>query len=254
MPAPAAEEVPFITTPDQVTREMLRIAEVGPADHVIDLGSGDGRIVIAAAREFGATGLGVEIVPALVRKSIANAQAAGVAARARFVEQDIFKTDLSAATVVTMYLLDEVNLQLRPQLLQLAPGTRIVSHDWDMRDWYPDRTVVVSVPDKAVGRERSSRVHLWRVPAPVDGLWCAGASRLRIVQRFQDYEANLQTTAGVAAIEWRGRISAAAITAPAGSPVLRFKDGALIVDAPAAGLAAGVRFVRMQDGRCAANE
>jgi SAM-dependent methyltransferase len=182
------EEVPFITTPDNVTAAMLELAVVKAGDHVIDLGSGDGRIVIAAAR-LGATGLGVEIDPRLVESSVRNATRAGVAGRVKFLEQDLFKTDLSAATVVTMYLLPEVNLQLRPSILSLRPGTRIVSHDWDMGDWAPDRTVVVEVPEKSIGLEKRSRVHLWIVPARVEGLWCGahGTRRasLRLRQSYQ---------------------------------------------------------------------
>ena len=162
----AADDVPFVTTPDTVTLAMLELAAVTPRDHVVDLGSGDGRIVITAARRFGASGLGVEIVPDLVRTSRERARAAGVADRVEFREQDLFATDLGAATVVTMYLLPDVNLQLRPRLLALAPGTRIVSHDWDLGDWAPDRTVTVDVPEKALGRDKFSRVHLWIVPAP----------------------------------------------------------------------------------------
>ena len=252
--SPAAEEVPFITTPDNVTLEMLRIAQVGPQDHVIDLGSGDGRIVITAASRFGARGLGVEIVPELVRRSIANAQRAGVAERALFREQDIFQTDLSAATVITLYLLPEVNLQLRPRLLALTPGTRIVSHDWDMGDWKPDQTVVVPVPDKAVGLEKSSRVHLWRVPAPVDGLWCAGTAQLRVGQSFQNYQARLETGAA-AAQAWNGRIVGARLSPPVGGvlrPALQWQGGALVVEAAAAGLVAGTRFERAAGDRCPA--
>jgi SAM-dependent methyltransferase len=158
-------DVPFVVTPDNVTREMLKLADVKPGDFVIDLGSGDGRIVIVAARHFGARGLGVEIVPELVAKSRDNASKAGVADRAEFLVQDLFAADLSKATVITMYLLPEVNLQLRPKLLKLKPGTRIVSHDWDMGDWKPDRTIVVDAPDKPIGREKVSRLHLWMVPA-----------------------------------------------------------------------------------------
>ena len=173
----ATEEVPFITTPDNVTQTMLEVANVGPQDTVLDLGSGDGRIVIVAARRFGARGMGVEIDPRLVEESNANARRAGVDDRVRFVEQDLFKTDLSAASVITMYLLPDVNLKLRPAVLALKPGTRVVSHDWDMGDWAPDRTVTVPVPEKVVGREKVSRVHLWVVPAQVGGLWCgAGVS------------------------------------------------------------------------------
>jgi SAM-dependent methyltransferase len=192
--ARAAEDVPFITTPDAVTATMLRMAGVGPNDFVIDLGSGDGRIVITAAKRHGARGLGVEIVPDLVEKSRENARLAGVADRALFREQDLFKTDLLAATVVTMYLLPEVNLQLRPRLLALKPGTRIVSHDWDMGEWKPDRTEVVEVPDKPIGLEKKSRVHLWIVPARVEGLWCGPKDRrgeLAIKQAFQRAEATL---------------------------------------------------------------
>lgn len=186
------DEVPFITSPDNVTLEMLGIAGVRPGDHVIDLGSGDGRIVITAARRFGATGLGVEIVPDLVRQSIRNAREAGVADRASFREQDLFQADLSKATVITMYLLPEVNMQLRPSLANLKPGTRLVSHDWDLGDWKPDRTVVVPVPDKKVGLEKSSRIHLWVVPAKVGGAWCgAGAARLELTQHFQEVTATL---------------------------------------------------------------
>src|SRR5258706_1226295 len=157
------EDVPFVTTPDNVTLEMLRLAKVGPADYVIDLGSGDGRIVIVAAKRFGARGLGVEIVPDLVRQSLENARRARVEKRVEFREEDLFKTDRSQATVVTLYLLPEVNLQLLPRLQKLKPGTRIVSHDWDMGDWIPDRTIVVDAPDKKIGREKTSRVYLWIV-------------------------------------------------------------------------------------------
>ncbi|MDB5751479.1 MAG: hypothetical protein JWP65_1900 [Ramlibacter sp.] len=189
--AQLAEEVPFITSPDNVTLEMLRIAGVGSADHVIDLGSGDGRIVILAASRFGASGLGVEIDPQLVQQSNRHARDAGVAGRVRFLEQDLFKTELAGATVITMYLLPEFNLQLRPALLALKPGTRIVSHDWDMGDWKPDETTLLPVPDKKVGLEKSSKVHLWLVPARVDGLWCGNGASLQVAQHHQQFEARL---------------------------------------------------------------
>ncbi len=184
VPAALGEDVPYITTPDSVTAAMLDLAAVGAGDHVIDLGSGDGRIVVAAARR-GATGLGVEIDPRLVAESIANAKRAGVAGRTRFLVQDLFTTDLAPATVVTMYLLPEVNLQLRPSLLALRPGTRVVSHDWDMGDWQPDRSVKLAVPEKSIGREKSSRVHLWIVPARVEGLWCGESAGARAVLRLR---------------------------------------------------------------------
>ena len=216
--AQPTEEVPFITSPDNVTLEMLSMAGVRPGDHVIDLGSGDGRIVILAAKRFGASGLGVEIDPALVVRSNANARDAGVAERAQFREQDLFKTDLTTATVITMYLLQEVNLALRPALLGLAPGTRIVSHDWDMGDWVPDRTSVVPVPDKKVGREKSSKVHLWVVPARVEGLWCGtGLMRggsLQLAQKYQAFDGVLRWRER--SRELTGRIAGNELRAPAG--------------------------------------
>jgi len=184
----ASEDVPFITTPDNVTMAMLQIARTNAQDYVIDLGSGDGRIVITAAKTFGARGLGVEIVPDLVKKSRENAVAAGVASRVEFREDDLFKTDLSPASVVTMYLLPEVNLELRPRILALKPGTRIVSHDWDMGDWPPERSLRLDVPDKPIGREKSSKVHLWIVPARLAGAWCAGSRKkpvtLQVDQKY----------------------------------------------------------------------
>ena len=205
----AQDEVPFITTPDNVTLAMLQLAGVKAEDFVVDLGSGDGRIVITAARRFGARGLGVEIVPDLVAQSRNNAVKAGVAERVDFRVQDLFLTPLHDATVVTMYLLPEVNLQLRPRLLALPPGTRIVSHDWDMGDWLPDRSVTLDAPDKAIGRKKRSTVHLWVVPAPVQGLWCSGGLSLQIEQRFQRFSATLAAT-GVPApvMVFDGRIDA----------------------------------------------
>ena len=199
------EEVPFITTPDHVTVAMLEMAGVGPRDHVIDLGSGDGRIVITAARRFGASGLGVEIVPDLVAQSRDLARRAGVAARTRFEVQDLFATDLAPASVVTMYLLPEVNLALRPRLLALQPGTRVVSHDWDLGDWAPDRTLTLAVPEKTIGREKLSRLHLWTVPARVDGLWCgAGGATLQLRQQYQVVTAAL--TEGENTRSYSGRL------------------------------------------------
>jgi SAM-dependent methyltransferase len=213
-------DVPFVTTPDNVTLEMLGLANVGADDYLIDLGSGDGRIVILAAKRFGARGLGVEIVPDLVAKSIESAKRAGVAAQAEFREQDIFKTDLAPATVVTLYLLPAVNLQLRPKLLELRPGTRVVSHDWDMGDWKPDRTVAVDAPEKKIGREKLSRLHLWIVPANVHGTWCGldklrGAT-LKLEQKFQQFDAAL-SHAG-ASQQFAGRIDGATLRSMQNAP------------------------------------
>ena len=183
--APAQDEVPFITTPDAVTLAMLQLAGVGPTDTLVDLGSGDGRIVITAARRFGARGLGVELVPELVAKSRANARAAGVADRTEFREQDLFTLELAPYSVITMYLLPQVNLQLRPRLLALKPGTRIVSHDWDLGDWQPDRSLTLDVPDKPIGRDKKSTLHLWVVPARLPGWWCGADVALHVAQHYQ---------------------------------------------------------------------
>ena len=179
------EEVPFITTPDRVTLAMLQLAGVGPADRLVDLGSGDGRIVITAAQRFGARGLGVELVPDLVARSQDNARRAGVADRVQFRVQDLFDTDLAGFSVVTMYLLPEVNLRLRPRLLALPAGTRIVSHDWDMADWLPDRTLTLEVPEKAIGREKSSHLHLWLVLSILVGWMRTVSHVMRLAHLFQ---------------------------------------------------------------------
>ena len=154
-----------------VVDTMLEMAGVRASDFLIDLGSGDGRIVIEAAKKHHARGIGVDYDPRLVKLANDNAREAGVADRVKFVEQDIFKTDLGPASVVTMYLLPEYNLALKPRLLALKPGTRIVSHDWHMGDWQPDAEKTVPVPDKKVGVNKESTIYYWIVPARVDGRW-----------------------------------------------------------------------------------
>ncbi len=182
--------VPFVVSPEEVVDRMLRIADIGPADRVIDLGSGDGRIVIGAAAR-GARALGIDNDPNLVEKARIRAAAAGVADRATFRSEDLFDTDLSGATVVTMYLLPEVNLKLRPKLLRLAPGTRVVSHDWNMGDWEPDETIELRTPEKPVGLGGKSRVHLWIIPSDTRGRWVAdipqhgGRWEFDIAQQYQ---------------------------------------------------------------------
>jgi len=173
----AAEElapevkVPYVPTPWPVVAAMLDLAQVGPRDLLIDLGSGDGRLVIEAARARGARGLGVELDADLVQISQSEARRLGVADRARFLRQDLFETDLTPATVLTLYLLPPVMMALRPRLATtLAPGTRIVSHDFMLGDWMPDRTVKIDVPEKSYGPPYST-VHLWVVPAYVHGRW-----------------------------------------------------------------------------------
>ena len=189
-----SEEVPYIRTPQAVVDKMLDLAGVGPDDFLIDLGSGDGRIVISAAQQRGARGFGVELDPSLVAASNEAARKAGVAERAQFFARDLFETDISQASVLTMYLLPAVNLQLRPRILQLRPGTRVVSHDWDMGEWQADAKVVLEGMNKPVMPVQASTAFLWIVPARVGGSWVlktdgAGAEEameVEFAQRFQE--------------------------------------------------------------------
>jgi SAM-dependent methyltransferase len=153
-------DVPYVPTPEVVVQKMLEMGEVDANDVVYDLGSGDGRLVITAAREFGAQrAVGIEIMPRLVEEANANAEKAGVADRVEFRQQDLFEADFSEASVVTLYLLPEVNLRLRPQLLsQLKPGTIVISHAFDMGDWAPEETVRVEGPN------RVHTLYKWTVP------------------------------------------------------------------------------------------
>ena len=154
-------EVPYVPTDDRVVAEMLAVANVGKDDVLYDLGSGDGRIVITAAKKFGTRGVGVDIDPERVKEANENAVKAGVTDRVKFVQQDLFQTDFREATVVTLYLLPSVNMRLRPKLLaDLKPGTRVVSHNYDMGDWTPLKTIVVTLP------EDTHTVYYWIVPPP----------------------------------------------------------------------------------------
>ena len=178
----SGKDVIWIPTPDTLVNRMLRMAQVTPKDYVIDLGSGDGKIVIAAARE-GARGLGIEYNPDMVELSRRRAQQAGVADRARFEKADIFESDFSQATVITMYLLPHLNLRLRHRILALKPGTRVASHEFRMGRWRPDETAKVG----------HASVHLWLVPANAGGDWEFSfpqqsgprTVRMSFTQRFQ---------------------------------------------------------------------
>ena len=195
LPAQAAREppsldVPFVPTPMVVVDEMLRLAEVRPGDVVMDLGSGDGRTVIAAARKFGARAVGVELDQHLLMQSEESARQAGVEARVKFIGQDLFKTDLSAATVITMYLYPSVNIKLRPRLLELRPGTRIVSHDYDLGEWRPDRTSTIR-----------KDVFLWIVPARVAGRWQVRLALPPVERLIElDFEQRFQEVSGHARV------------------------------------------------------
>ena len=180
---------PFITTPPEVVERMLQMAGTRPDDLVIDLGSGDGRIVIAAAQKFGARGLGIELDAALVKKSRESAVVAGISEKVRFVQGDVLVADISKATVVTAYLLPALMVKLQSRFIdELAPGTRIVSHAFTMAGWAPDRTETVKLSGRHPGQGDESRLHLWVVPADVRGLWRADGLQLRIEQNYQRIE------------------------------------------------------------------
>src|SRR5262245_33166513 len=177
-------DILFVATPEQIGVEMLRLAAVTPQDVVYDLGSGDGRLVIAAAREFGARGVGVEIDAPLVQTSREHARTSGVADRATFLWQDLFATDLRPATVVAIYLRDDVNLKLRPKLLtELRPGSRLVSHDFGMGDWQADRV------QRVQGPTRLHTLYFWVIPGHAEGVWQlqqgTREARLALTQRYQ---------------------------------------------------------------------
>jgi len=179
----AGKDVVWVPTPEGLVEQMLRMAHVGPKDYVVDLGSGDGRTVIMAAQKFGAHALGIEYNPNMVAISNKSAEKAGVTDKVKFIKADIFETDFSQATVITMYLLPTLNMKLRPKILDMRPGTRVVSHAFNMEDWQPDQTATVE------GRD----AYLWIVPAKVGGnwklSWPAGSGtetwQLAFEQRFQ---------------------------------------------------------------------
>jgi len=174
-------DVPYVATPPAVVETMLKLAGVNANDVVYDLGSGDGRIVIAAARDFQAKkGIGIDLDPELITLATRNAKEAGVSDRVSFTRGDIFKMDFKEATVLTLYLLPDVNVTLRPRILDLAPGTRVVSHAFNMGDWVPDGAANVDM----------RRAYLWIVPAKVHGTWTATvngvAYNLSLSQQYQN--------------------------------------------------------------------
>ncbi len=189
------KDVIWLPTPESVVEKMLEMANVGPEDVVYDLGSGDGRTVIAAAHR-GAQAYGVEFDPGLVALSEKFAKTAGVGDKAHFVHGDIFETDFSRATVVTLYLLTTLNVRLRPSILKMKPGTRVVSHAFSMEDWEPDQT----------GESDYRRIYMWVVPASVQGNWQltlpgAAPAEMTIVQRYQKLQGSVALPSG--AVELR---------------------------------------------------
>lgn len=182
-PARAQGDVPYVPTPQPVVEGMLELANVGPEDFLIDLGSGDGRIPITAAKRHGARAMGIDLNPVRVAESEQNLRRSGVADRVSFENADLFEADLRPATVLTMYLLHSVNLRLRPKILEeMRPGSRVVSHDFTMGEWEPDRTEEVA----------GKRIYLWIVPAKVEGEWTLRSPEggepmvLNLEQQFQE--------------------------------------------------------------------
>lgn len=188
-PYQEGKDVVWVPTEQALTNKMLNLAKVTPQDYVIDLGSGDGRIVITAARQ-GARALGIEYNADLVALSKQNAMKAGLVDKAQFVQADLFESDFSQATVITMFLLPEINLKLRPKILDLKPGTRVVSNSFDMAEWKPDQTITVK-PEEGCNNT-FCKAFLWIVPAKVEGSWSLPQGKLLIVQRFQRIFGELQ--------------------------------------------------------------
>ncbi len=164
-------DVVYVPTPQIVVDEMLLMAKVNKSDYLIDLGSGDGRFVITAAKKYGAKALGVDLDTYLLKIANENARKENVNDRVTFREQNLFETDFSAATVVSTYLLPEMNLRLRSKIMRLKPGTRVVAHDYSMGDWYPDEQKTLVVPEKKVGNPGISYIFYWVVPALAAGKW-----------------------------------------------------------------------------------
>ncbi len=205
-------DVVYVPTPQVVVDTMLEMAKVGSQDYVIDLGSGDGRIVITAASKFGASGFGVDLDTYLLKLANQNAQKAGVTAKVHFVEENLFRTDLSRATVITSYLLPEMNLKLRPKLLTLKPGTRIVTHDYHMGQWDAEERRDLIVPEKVVGTPGISYIYSYVVPARVPGKWQSLVSiggretpmEFSFEQQFQEIEGKVEIRDR--SVDLRGRI------------------------------------------------
>jgi hypothetical protein len=183
----AGKDVVWVPTPEALVEKMLDLAKVTPQDFVMDLGSGDGRTVIAAAKR-GATARGIEYNPDMVDLAKGKAAAAGVSAKATFVNADLFETDFSKAQVVTMFLLPTINLRLRPQILDMRPGTRIVSNTFTMDDWQADQTETIP------NCQSWCTALLWIVPAKVEGNWQLGSDTFTIDQQYQRFSGRLGTT------------------------------------------------------------
>jgi SAM-dependent methyltransferase len=205
----AGKDVVWVPTPQALVDRMLDMAKVTPQDYVIDLGSGDGRTVITAAKR-GARAMGIEFDPNMVALSKANAAKEGLASKATFQNSDLFASDFSEATVLTMFLLPQINLKLRPTILQMKPGTRVVSNSFDMGEWVADETSTVSEDCTSW-----CTAMLWIVPAKADGTWRLGKSQLTLKQDFQVVTGTLET--GGKSVPVEGRLRGADLTFTAGA-------------------------------------
>ena len=224
-------DTPYVQSPQVVVDKMLEMAKVTSKDYLIDLCSGDGRLIITAAKKYGARGFGVDLNKSLVTLANRNAAKAGVANKAVFYERDLHETDITKADVLTIYLLPEVNLMVRPRILALKPGTRLVSHDYGFGEWPPDVEIVMDAPGKPVGRDQKSKVMYWVVPAQAAGKWVWGGSgaaagqfyELQLDQVFQKINGTLGLAARSAKIDnavlTGEQISFAATLAENGTPV-----------------------------------
>ena len=193
----SGKDVVWVPTPQVLVDTMLAMANVTAADYVIDLGSGDGRLVITAAKR-GATALGIEYNPNMVEYARRAAINEGVTAKATFEKADIFESDFSKATVITLFLMSDLNLKLRPKILDMKPGTRIVSNSFNMSDWEPDRTVQIDE------NTNWRTAHLWIVPAKIDGVWKIEGGQAIITQTFQNFSGTF--TRGNADTKFTGKI------------------------------------------------
>jgi 16S rRNA G966 N2-methylase RsmD len=205
-------DVVYVPTPQIVVDEMLAMVKLNKADYLIDLGSGDGRLVITAAKKHGAKALGVDLDTYLLKIANENARKENVTDRVTFREQNLFQTDISQATVISTYLLPEMNLRLRSKIMALKPGTRVVAHDYSMGDWYPDEQKTLVVPEKKVGNPGISYIFSWVVPALAAGNWQSAVNvggkdvpyEFDMVQFFQNIDGD--ASAGGTRGEMRGKM------------------------------------------------
>jgi hypothetical protein len=209
-PGQEGKDVIWVPTPDTLVERMLQMAMVGPNDFVVDLGAGDGKIAIAAARDFKCRSLGVEYNPDMVELSNKNAEKEGVTAKATFVKADLFETDFSKATVITMFLLTDINFRLRPKILDMKPGTRVVSNTFDMGDWEADEKFEVKD-----GCSSYCRGFFWVVPAKVEGTWKLGDSEIALKQTYQNVSGTVKKGNVIAPIT-NGKLTGDGITFTAG--------------------------------------